>query len=643
MKKLLTFIVMALITLSAFSCHKKETIMASNQKSIARIEKFKQNMPKDYQAINYQEKALEYDRLVYDFTLEGTYLPLIWLDNIYQTYGIAAYVGDPRHGIDGSQEAVTNIASVLSASLLGVDKTDQNGYNYVRMLNAFYSEDESIILNNPSGLSQNTSLWYLIYPAILYAQVSLLYEEEQQMRINTLNTIESWYQAAVIMFDSEYLFDYSHFNFITMEPYRNNIWREPDSAVGISMLMYLGYQLTNDNKYKQMAIDTLNYIDNSFFGSPMYELLLFYGPYLASCFNEQFGTSFKVEKFFDKIFDGNSIPRGGWGMITGSYGNYPVDGLIGSITDGGGYAFSMNGFVAAYAISKAAYYVPNYAEAIGKWLLHLVGNSRYFFPDQSNVGNQSIYQTANKDKALAFNEIASSNIPYEGIRKVFNAKTPWFGGDPTAYGWAETDMSLYSGAHVGLLASIVSFTDVEGILKIDLTKGLYEKEYNSYLLYNPHNAKKKITYHVDNPVDLYDKVQKIYLAKDVSNSYSLTLNPNQAVVVVELPKGEQIVKEGIYYYIDNQIFDKDFVNIVIANLKANEFVGKEFKVKMDYYLSNPDDEISYYEVSFEGKLMQFETNNFTINATTSGGKQLIIKAYFESGLTDTYEIRIRIK
>ena len=54
------------------------------------------------------------------------FFPLIWSDNTYDGYGISAYIGDYRNGMDGSQEAITSLAAVLSATLLGVDKSAQN-------------------------------------------------------------------------------------------------------------------------------------------------------------------------------------------------------------------------------------------------------------------------------------------------------------------------------------------------------------------------------------------------------------------------------------------------------------------------------------------------------------------------------------
>ena len=51
-------------------------------------------------------------------------------------------------------------------------------------------------------------------------------------------------------------------------------------------------------KYKTAAINSLEYIDSVYSGSPMYEILLYYGPYLASKYNVEFGTNFDVNKLF---------------------------------------------------------------------------------------------------------------------------------------------------------------------------------------------------------------------------------------------------------------------------------------------------------------------------------------------------------
>ena len=105
-------------------------------------------------------------------------------------------------------------------------------------------------------------------------------------------------------------------------------------------------------------------------------------------------------------------------MLNDNYSGYAVSGLMGSITDGGGYAFSMNTFASAFIMAKTAKYDTRYASSIGKWMNHLISNSRYYFPDQVKNENQSMYNSEYASEAQAFNAIAQNIFPYEGIRKI---------------------------------------------------------------------------------------------------------------------------------------------------------------------------------------------------------------------------------
>ncbi|MFO8068793.1 MAG: hypothetical protein R6U02_02255, partial [Alkalibacterium sp.] len=432
-------------------------------KEILRVQQYANQIPTDYKLIDWSERAVDFDELVFDGQDNGLFLPLSWKDETYGSFGLPAYVGDGRMHQDGAQEAVTNIAAIISATLNGIDKTE--GEDYVAQLSAFYSEEEGIILNNPAGSSATTSMWYLLYPTILFAHASDLYEDQDELRNQLLTSIESWYGAYEIMYDNGNPdFDYTGFDFKLNEPYRNDVWTEPDSAVGIGMLMYYGYQMTQDEKYLTAAINTMDYTE-AYFGSPLYEALMYFGPYLGARLNAFHGTQYDLTSFLDDNFNASSIPRGGWGSVSGQWGDYEVNGLFGSDTDGDGYVFSMNTFAAAGAMAPVVQYDSRYAKDIGVWLLNLTSNARYYFATETDPDNQSLTHSEHSD---AVSDSIQASIPYEGIRKSSQGRTPWFGGDPTVYDWAETDFSLYSGAHIGILGALVEETNVESILRLNL-------------------------------------------------------------------------------------------------------------------------------------------------------------------------------
>lgn len=643
-KKIYSVISLAcIISLTACSVVKpvEEEKEIRYQKEISRISRYESNIPDDYEYYDYEKTALALDDLLFGEELEGTYLPLMWEDTTYNTFGIPAYVGDGRMHQDGAQEAVTAIAAILSATQLGVDKSDQDGKNYVSMMSAFYSEEEKIVLNNPSGSSETTSMWYLLYPAILFTQVSCLYPEEIQIREQALSCIESWYKAYEIMMEEE-TFDYTGFNFKTMEPYKNDIWSEPDSAAGIAMLLYYGYELTGRQDYLDGAIKSMEYL-NSYFGSPMYEALLYFAPALAAMFNAGNNTNLNVKDLLDDMLNGGSIPRGGWGSIVGTWGDYSMNGLMGSTSDGGGYAFAMNTFTAAYAVSPLVKYDSRYASAIGKWILNLAGNARYFFADQTNTENQS---SALSELATEFAKNTNNIVPYEGIRKGSNSKTPWFGGDPTVYGWAETDFSLYSGAHVGLLASIVEETNVEAILRINVTKAdLFHQTYPSYLLYNPYDTEKTVTYEVTSsePVDLYNNVTKQYIAKGVSEKTEISIAAEDSVVVIELPSDITVNKNGLSYEVNGEVIGSDAMTVNVTNLENLSKVNGTFHLELAVISTLSEDTIERVEVYVDSnryEITDFNNIKFNVKDLGTGSKNFEVSVLMKSGLQDKAEIRL---
>lgn len=648
MKKLL--IVLLIISLSLLTACNKNTerdLDFTFQKAFRRVELYSKNIPENYRLIDYKSYARDFDELVYDASLTGSYLPLIWDDETYDSYGIAAYVGDPRYNDDGAQEAVTMIASVLSATQIGIDKSNVQGRNYVLELLAFYSETEKVILNNPAGSSKTTSMWYMLYPAILFTQVSMLYPEEESIREAALENIASWYQAYLVMDNSgDPNFDVTGFDFTNMQSYTNNVWKEPDCAAGISLLLYYGYLLTGSEDYLSAALSAMDYLD-SFFGSPLYEAIYYFAPTLAAFYNTKHGKNYQIGSMLNEIFDGNSIPRGGWGSIIGKWGDYDVTGLMGSITDGGGYAFAMNTFLAAYAMSSLPKYDSRYASSIGKWILNLCSNSRYFFPEYSDTNNQS---GPLNSKAIDFIEATGGVVPYEGIRKSSHSKSPWIGGDPTNYGWAETDFSLYSGAHIGLLASIIEETDVEAILKIDLNKSDFlSTSYPTYLLYNPYPETKEVTYLINSSerVDLYDSITKKVLARNVQTSTKLSIPANDSLVIVEIPVAADIRFEDGNYYVGDSFIATSEATVQVLNYLNNDEVYKKFRIRIASTSTFPEDKLEKIEVVInKNKKMDFDEPNdlfFSVREIGHGATNFLITVYYESGLTDSTEVRLLLK
>lgn len=640
---ILVFIMLITTTSCTGSAQGEDESKMSGQKEVSRIARYDSGVPDHYRKFDYKAAALAYDELLFGEQAEGVYFPLMWQDMTHNTFGFAAYVGDGRTGSDGGQEAVATVASVLSATLLGIDKSNQNGIDYVAQLHAYFSLEEGIVLNNPGGSSQGASMWYMLYPAILFTQVSILYPEETQIREDALTTVESWYEAYGVMKASG-TFDYTGFDFTAMQPYENGVWKEPDCAAGIAVLMRLGCEMTGRKEYEEAVTGCLDYLAQ-YEGSPLYEVLLYFAPSLAAEMNARQGCDYDIDDLLGDVLNGGSIPRGGWGSISGSWGDYCMNGLMGSTTDGGGYAFSMNTFAGGYALANLAKYDTRYARAMGIWYLNAAAAARYFFPGEAVADKQS---STGDEAAMNFIQISGKAIPFEGIRKSSHSQTPWVGGDPTVYGWAQTDLSLYSGAHTGMFAAVAEPTDVEAILRIHCdTAEICGQGFATSLLYNPHGKTRKVTYTLpEGTWDLFESVSKQVIERNAEGSAVLQLEPGEAVVIVEVPAGAEIVHEEGQYTADGVWIAADTVTVELLGFQNNDKVKGRVELDVRITSTDPANTLSEIVLEIGGKETVYDRGEKVVFQTEeygSGSRNVNVTVRMSDGKTDKTGIRLNFE
>jgi len=114
--------------------------LLSEQVDIPRVEQMP-NMPQPYLMRDWQQAAIDYDDFVYDFDQTGQYLPLIWWNDNpvnypeHNSFGLHTVVGT---NVPGSSEGINLLASVVGASLCGIDKSNQSGNNWVLMCEEYF-------------------------------------------------------------------------------------------------------------------------------------------------------------------------------------------------------------------------------------------------------------------------------------------------------------------------------------------------------------------------------------------------------------------------------------------------------------------------------------------------------------------------
>jgi hypothetical protein len=492
-------------------------------------------MPGPGASFDWRRRAIEYDAFVYDWSQPGRSPTIAW-DHTHHnmsgdTFKMPSYYGDRRLDTDGIQEGVGQIASVVGATLVGIDKSNQNGIDYVDMLRTFYVPALGIARSQPaSDLRGGGSYWYTAAANVLYFMLGAEYPDATDMTAMLRSIADTFYEQVVALGGPGANFDGQGFDFATMTKSAGSRNEGGEGAAGTAAIELWAHAAFGDAKYLQAAKWSMDYLERSE-SSLFYEFLPQMAPYLAARMNAQFGTDYDVGKYFDWILGGSAV-RPGWGTILQRWGSYDAYGLIGSQTDGGGYAFAMNTF-AAPLFAATAKYDPRFADTVGRWMLNIYNAARFFYADQMPAGNQWYGATYIDDPAHV--------IPYEGLRATENGQTPNATGDPATYGkqWGldtevTTDLGLYGGSWVGFLAGSVGPTNVAGVLRTDLNALDFHApaSHPTYLYYNPMSDPVGVEVTLTEASDLYDDVTDRVLLQNISGTQTVTIAPGSTILVV---------------------------------------------------------------------------------------------------------------
>jgi hypothetical protein len=569
MKNLSLRILVLAVLAGFFSCNTQlgEPVV---QTSLPRITQMP-DLPQPLKIIDWKKKTLQFDSLVFNFNSTASYGPLIWLDsskrNIDQvTFGLYTVMGDvrqgPKHNNGEFHEALTSMNSLISAGLMGIDKTSQHGYNFVKMVQNYFNSDTkwNIVMNNTNpavalaGGGYGRDWWYDVYPNVLYYGVAALNPNVDNTDVIRRKVADQFYKADSVLNGN---YDYSYFDYAQMKGMRNNIPFQQDVAGGHAWILYSAYQKFGDARYLKGAKSATEALLRQK-ESRFYEMLLPFGTYTAARLNAEQGTNYDVTKMLNWIFDGCQSKDGryGWGVISDKWGDYDVSGLQGSITDGGGYGFFMNSVAMAWPLVPLVKYEPQYAKAIGKYMLNAVNASRLFYPDQVDNAHQWL---------PGLKDLTHGIIGYEGIRKVDDYGKPALKGiSPVSIGdgpkWVkgqpeESMFSLYSTSIVGIYGAIVNTTNVEGILALNCnaTDFYAANKYPEFLYYNPYGNDTTVTCSALKNVDLFDIVSKKYLAKGATGQIGIKLPAGEAALIVFLPAGTRLTSHGSIIKAGNEV------------------------------------------------------------------------------------------
>jgi LPXTG-motif cell wall-anchored protein len=505
-------------------------------------------------SFDWKQRALDFDHVLYDGSDTGQDATIMKDTTAYNmpagedTYKIPSYYGDSRvdgTAGDGSQEAVAQIASVVGATLVGLNKSDQGGQDYVDMLQTFYHPDLGVAMDTPNVTSTSPGsgqIWYSTISNVLYYMLGEQYPDAQNMTPVLRSIADKYYGMVVALGGADADFTMKDFDFAAMQPVSGSYDDGGEAAAGAAAILLWANAKFGDAKYLQgaeWAMDALERSSQNLF----YEVIPVMLPYLAARMNAQDGTDYDISGLFRQLMQDSDV-RKGWGTITdASWGDKDVSGLVGSRSDSSGYAFAMNTF-ATPLLAATAKYDPRYANTIGQWMLNVDNNARFFYADQLPA-NEQAYGDTYRDSPL-------DAIAYEGIMHKGDAGISATGDicEGRSAGWKPnpgpdaTCLGIYGSSWVGFMGAALSNTNVPDVIRTDLNALDFfgANAYPTYLYYNPTGATANVTVSLQGHRSLYDEVSDTVLNGDATGTATIAVPANGSAVLVEGPANPTLTK-----------------------------------------------------------------------------------------------------
>ena len=534
-----------------------QSIAQTGQIVIDRVQQMP-NLPSPYLMRNWKEVAIKYDELIYSTGATGQFLPLIHLKAgginypTLQPILLDTYVGSATSG--NQAEGINIIPSLVGASLLGINKSNQSGINWAMKAKDFFNKanGQNVYLNGYSA-SSGIDWWYDLMPNVFFYQLYSQYPTTTDFPEQFTTLADRWLKAVQTMGGSNTPWtvpqmNYHAFNLSTMTPNGNGVV-EPEASGAIAWLLYNAWVKTGNKKYLEGAQQSIEFL-SGLTTSPSYELQLPYGTFIAAKMNAELGTQYDINKMLNWSFDRG--PLRGWGTIVGTWNGSNVSGLVGEANDGGNdYAFAMNGFQQAAALVPMVKYDKRFARAIGKWVLNLANASRFFY-------SKYLPPTSQDDFTWSSVNDPRSVIAYEALKENISGNKLYATGDAKRNGWAQTNLGLYGSSSVGYLAALVDTTDVSGILLLDVNKTDFFRAstFPSYLVYNPYGATKQVTLPLGTQTyEIYNALSETIIKAGATGNTVIDVPANQAMLLVYLPQGSTPLASGGKLYVGSTIVD----------------------------------------------------------------------------------------
>ena len=227
-------IIIIALAFAAAACTSSYNLEPIAQKAIDKVETMP-SLPQPYAILDWHQKALDFDAFAFDFDNPAPSGPVIWWDNAgrntgERTFGLYTAMKDARQGADVNggefHESLNILHCLLGAGLNGIDKRDQNGYNWVKMSQNYFNTENgwNIVMNNTCpevallGGGYGRDWWYDVYPNILFWAMSEVFPGVDGAEEILRTTADQFARADSVLAGN---YDFTYFDYAAMKGCNN--------------------------------------------------------------------------------------------------------------------------------------------------------------------------------------------------------------------------------------------------------------------------------------------------------------------------------------------------------------------------------------------------------------------------------------
>lgn len=488
-------------------------------------------------------------------------------------YAMPSYLGSKP-----AQEIFTCVSPVVGARLMGQDLREQVGFDYIQSAKNWYDEAHGLYRHGPGkqGPVLHSGI-YGYWSSVYGLMLADLYPDDAEFQEQADSIYRNFYKIAKGMGcpdEPDYL--NLGFNLKTgLRDGRNEPMNRLGNAPNVAWVCLLGYEKLGDPAMLQAALSTMEwYIRNP----GRYEATYFMGPLTVARMNAEHGQSIPIGPVIDAWFGDGERKMHPWHVTqTSRFGELDIAGLDAAkwkLEEGTFHAFTMSSLLGPSWIVPVVRYDQRYAKSIARYALNAANSMRLlqgYQLDRDHQDHGDWKENWDPDYLLFYEAL----MPWEPSRE--RKYRPYATGDPIKNGWdtpkvnrddyleekekwfskSDNNLALYMGNHIGFLGAICELTEVPGILKWDCrtTDWHAQPSYPTSMLYNPHETKQQVSLSLSEPVDLYDSVSGQFIARNQQTNYPLTLEPDQVMVLMEVPTGASLQKNGSHLSANGIVID----------------------------------------------------------------------------------------